>query len=343
MALSRTAKQLLAQRADTLPSTEECQALVRDYLARTGLTQQAFAHRIRRSVQSLWYWFKGDYERICASGDINLRATIVDFIEQNPIGVEEDSPFDRGKLYETANVKLLREDFYQALDRARIVLRHGNPGTQKSFAAKQIIAELNRMDAAKNGHGRRAYYIYCRHGMTAFQFMRRLAQACGVPCATNIDDTINNLRFEFRGRRVCLWLDEAHHLDYNCLEVVRELNDQPPHFGLMITGSHDLVQRFDGFAMEQWRERLQVMSTLPSITREEARMILNTELPYLKANLVEEFINEAITKDRAALMKEAHATHLKEVPPYISARNLFWTIRETQDKRAAAKKGGANA
>ena len=69
--------------------------------------------------------------------------------------------------------------------------------------------------------------------MTPYQLMRHIVRSCGVPSAVNVDDTINNLRHEFRGRRAMLWLDEAQHLNVGCLEIVRELNDESPHFGLV--------------------------------------------------------------------------------------------------------------
>jgi hypothetical protein len=39
------------------------------------------------------------------------------------------------------------------------------------------------------------------------------------------------------------------------------------------------------------------------------------------------------------MVKEAHALRIEKANPYISARNLFWNIREVQDQRQA--KGGA--
>ena len=328
MALTRTARALLKKRS--LPSTEDAQRIVRDYVARTGLSMQIYAHRVGYSPTTLNYWFNGQYSRV-SKDDRALIASQLDYIEANPIVPEADIS---GQLHETGNVRRLRESFYLALDRARIVVLHGNPGTQKSFVSRYLIADLNRVDAAKNGHGRRAYYVYCRQGMTPFQLMKRIARACGVPGGCTIDDTINNLRHDFRGRRVVLLLDESQHLDTACLETIRELNDEAPHFGLLLLGSHDLREKFEGFSMEQWRSRLDILDSLPGISREEARAIVARELPYLKDASVEKFLSQAVVKDRGALVKEAHVHQVDKAEPYISARDLFWNIRNTQEARA---------
>jgi hypothetical protein len=60
---------------------------------------------------------------------------------------------------------------------------------------------------------------------------------------------------------------------------VRELNDEQPHFGLLLTGSHDLKEKFEGFRMEQWRSRLHILDSLPGISREEGRQIVPRNCP----------------------------------------------------------------
>jgi hypothetical protein len=198
MALTRARSARLKRR--NLPTTAGSQALVRDYIARTGLTMQAFCHRIGYSAVTLHYWFNNQYEPRFQRRSPAHRS------HHRLHGAHPVSRRRRyfRRLHETENSRRLREDFYLALDRARIVVRHGNPGTQKSFVLKYLIAELNRMDAAKNGHGRRAHRIYCREGIKPMQLMRRVAQACGVPSGTNVDSTIMNLRHDFAGRRALL-------------------------------------------------------------------------------------------------------------------------------------------
>ena len=145
-----------------------------------------------------------------------------------------------GKLYETENARLLRRYFYEALDHGRAYYLYGAPGTQKTYVLQHLIAELNRSEIAKNGEGRRAYYIYVRQGIHSLDLMKRVAQSCGAIGMGTVDRILRNLRFDLSQRKVLLVFDEAQHLSIECLETLRELLDQPPHCGLLFAGTHEL-------------------------------------------------------------------------------------------------------
>src|SRR5205823_821387 len=112
------------------------------------------------------------------SNDSTLRAAITKFIEAHPVDLPEQV---EGKLHETENVRVLRKYFVEALNRARAYYVEGDPGTQKSFVLRHLVAELNRTELSKNGHGRRAYYVYCPSNVRPVQLVKLIAQACGTP------------------------------------------------------------------------------------------------------------------------------------------------------------------
>lgn len=315
----------------SLPPSKQVIAEARDYMARSGLTLQQFAHRLGYATSSLKNWLNGCYDSV-ASHDRMIRARFLDYQATNPIDV--DGGGVDGQLYETENVRLLREDFYRALDESVIVVRHGNPGTQKSYVSQFLIAELNRSEAPKNGHGRRAFRIYCGLNETPLGLMRRVAKACAVPGANRVADIITALQFDYRRRKSLLVFDEAQHLTEQCLEVVRELNDEPPHFGLMFLGSHDLQEKFSGFQMEQLRSRLDILESLPGMTRKEASDAVRGELPWLKTDSVAEFVSGCVVSDKGAIAKEARVRGSKAVE-YVSARDLFRNIAETKRRKLA--------
>src|SRR5664279_2381403 len=97
-----------------------------------------------------------------------IRTAIRDFIAAHPIAAPA---VGSGKLYETENARLLRRYFYEALDHGRAYYLYGAPGTQKTYVLQHLIAELNRSEIAKNGEGRRAYYIYVRQGIHSLDLM----------------------------------------------------------------------------------------------------------------------------------------------------------------------------
>jgi len=46
---------------------------------------------------------------------------------------------------------------------------YGAPGTQKTHVLQHLIAELNRSEIAKNGAGRRAFYVYVLQGVRSLE------------------------------------------------------------------------------------------------------------------------------------------------------------------------------
>ena len=176
-----------------------------------------------------------------------IRTAIRDFIAAHPIAAPAISS---GKLYETENARLLRRYFYEALDHGRAYYLYGAPGTQKTYVLQHLIAELNRSEIAKNGEGRRAYYVYVRQGIHSLDLMKRVAESCGAVGMGTVDRILRNLRFDLSQRKVLLVFDEAQHLSIECLETIRELLDQPPHCGLLFAGTHELEAIFTRQTLE---------------------------------------------------------------------------------------------
>lgn len=239
-------------------------------------------------------------------------------------------PASTGKLYPTENARLLRRYFYEALDHRRAYYVYGAPGTQKTYVLQQLIAELNRSEVAKNGRGRRAYYVYVRQGIRSLDLMKRVAESCGAIGVGAIDRILRNLRFDLGERTVLLVFDEAQHLSLECLETIRELLDQPPHCGLLFAGTHELEEIFTRQAveLEQWRSRFHAGQALPGISEEEAAEIVHSELG---GELSHRKMQKLISKSRISDLRGG-GKHT-----YVSARRLFWVIRELQTAQGSAK------
>jgi type II secretory pathway predicted ATPase ExeA len=120
-----------------------------------------------------------------------------------------------------------------------------------------------------------------------------------------------------------LVFDEAQHLSIECLETLRELLDQPPHCGLLFAGTHELEAIFtrQALELEQWRSRFHAGQALPGISEEEAATIVHSELGL---GLSQRKIQKLISKSRITDLRNG-GQH-----SYVSARRLFWVIRELQ-------------
>jgi DNA transposition AAA+ family ATPase len=286
-----------------LALNEAAIAAIQDYMGRTGLSPALFAQRIGYTARTLKAFLGGYYHQVAGSG-ANIRKAADEFMRTNPVVAPTTV---NGELYDTANVRVIRDTFEKLLPKPVAYMIYAPPGSQKTFALQNEVARFNQQELAKNGHGRRAFYIYARQGIKPRALMKRVAAACGTLGSHDVDLTLNGLRWEFRTRRVLLIVDEAQHLSLECFEILRELLDQPPFFSLLFAGSHDLKQTFDRFSatLEQWNSRIIDKVRLPGLERAEAEGIIRRELadflqrlnaPESKL-LIKELINNSTTKD----------------------------------------------
>jgi DNA transposition AAA+ family ATPase len=325
MAISYARRKALLARGD-LPASAKVRELTKDYIERSGMSPAEFGLRISYSPESIYKFLRNTYADV-AGTDAPLRSAVLDFIGAHPLDAEDGDA--KGRLYETENVRLLRKYFHAALESGFAYYVDGGPGSQKTFVLQHLIAELNRREI-NDGTGKRAYYVYCRPEMTPKALLKRIAAACAVSGIGDIDHVIRNLRFEFAKRRVIICLDEAQHLERSIasLETIRELLDRPPYFGLLFAGSHGLRDMFEKRALllEQWTSRLRAGKSLPGIHRSEAETIIRSELGAIVSRpQIDRLIKQSTTRDL-----RAGAEHT-----YISARRLFWSLREIKQRASA--------
>ncbi|MBZ5533077.1 MAG: ATP-binding protein [Acidobacteriia bacterium] len=286
-------------------------------MALSGLGEQDLAKRVNYSHATLNLFLNNRYHEV-SGDDSAICAAVESFMQAEPVSLETET---EGALYETENVRLLRKYFYEALDWGVPYYFRGAPGTQKSFVLRSLVAELNRQDLVKNGHGRRAFYIYCSQGIRPTQLMKDVAIAARSISTGDTRRIFRNLRFDLRGRKSLFIFDEAQHLDIPCLETVRELHDMPPHSGLLFAGSHEIETTFNRLDMEQWASRLRKGAELPGIQEDEAEKIIRAELGP-KAN-VKYLVSNSYAKD----LRKGRETK------YISARYLFGGINKIRRDR----------
>jgi len=314
-----------------LPAYEDAIARIRDYLAKSQLTIDHFAFHLGYSGQTLDRFLQGNYQEGTTRSTKLLTKIAIDFMDKYPPGMGEDA---RGKVYETENVLTLRKWFDFCQDRGKMACIYGGPGSQKTFAAEHIIAEQRRQDFAVGLTAKRAFYVYCSQDIRPAELIRKLMEAAALPVAGQMQRNLTALRFALRGRRAIFVFDEAQHLSIPCLEVVRELNDQRPHFGIMLLGSHNLRNLFAhrSAELEQWNSRISQAIELPGIGDEAAREIVRQELGAV-----------ALTDTKVArLLKSCMVldSYSREKRQYLSIRKLFGSLEFIKEGAAQAVAGG---
>ena len=292
-------------------SADEVRRLARSFMTRTGMAPADFARRIGYHYATLNQYMLGKYRRGIGSKEAAITEAILQLLD----GHRESSPDEfTGQLYETAALGIMRAMFQQLCDSPCIVLCYAPPGSGKTEGARALIPQFRSPEVEIRR-------IYCRAAITRRDLMRRIAVACGSIADIGIERTIANLRYDYAGRRVVLYFDEAQHLSVECLETVRELHDEL-HWSLCFAGSHQLDRIFLRWAgeLEQLERRVTDKVMLPAVTAQEVKEIIAAELPGLAATKIHALIEQSHVEIRGD----------EGVNRYLSIGRVMGVVREMQ-------------
>jgi hypothetical protein len=306
-------------RALGLPSDAEIIRRTRSFVLHAGLTLNELADMASLNSSSLRVFLSGHYDahKPADSNTLPIRAALKQVIDKHEMALPV-APDTRH--YSTAEYESVRRSMWAALRQGTAFLVDGPPGTQKTYTFRRVAEEINR---SKEG---RAVYLYTRVDHSPQSFLTEACTEAGIPNRGTIDQLLRKLRFFLGGQRTLLIVDEAQHLSLQGMEVLRQLLDTPPYFGVALGGSHDLSMRLRAWQMEQWRSRLRRAHLLKGLTTGEVYEILATELgPMQMAD-----INASIADATVTAVRD------KKSFTYISARNLFFAIEDARQMIAEA-------
>jgi DNA transposition AAA+ family ATPase len=302
-----------------LPDDVETIRRARAFLLTSGLTIGELADLAALNPSSLRVFLSGNYasHRPNDCNTLAVRAALKQAMDVHEVKAHVAPA---GRHYGTADYEAIRESMWSALREGTAFLVDGPPGTQKTYTFRRVAEEINA-----SGEGK-AVYVYARVEHSPQSFLVEACTEAGIPNRGNIDQLIRKLRFFLGSKRVLLLVDEGQHLGLNGLEVLRQLLDTPPYFGVGIGGSHDLSVRLASWQMEQWRSRLRRTHVLSGLQTTEASMILQAELGRMNAQDVKDSIQDATVT----------AVRDKRSFNYVSARNLFFAIQDARKAIAQA-------
>lgn len=328
MALSAKRKKELALM--TLPSDDEMRTRVESFLRSSGLSRSEMASLIGYSYSSLTLYLNDNYgsHHRTEGNTAEIRATLKEFMDLHEV---QNSFYFSGTHHQTTAYLDVRTAALNALAKGTAYLLDGPPGTEKTWCLRQVEREVNC-----TGLGR-AIYVYARVRHSPQSFLQEICAAACIPNKGGIDQLLRKLRYFLAKGRIVLIVDEAQHLDHAGLEVLRQLLDLPPHFGVILAGSHDLTQRLSHWQMEQWRSRLRKTLYLNGPSQQEARTILRAEL----GDMSDIDCDETIMSCRATAQRAQMVGGKQVNQPftYISARDLFGAIERA--KECLTKAGAA--
>lgn len=297
---------------------DEVRREVQLYTRRAGVTLGEIAHQMGYARNSiLQFCSQARYGEGEGEGfALKIRA----FIKANA----PEIPALPGKLYRTKNVAIIDEQISN-VQRGHWALVYGPPGTQKSFVFEYRMAEAFRDSLEPT-----VIYVYAHQDMAPLALLREVGLGVGAYLSNSRHQMVRSILRELKGRRspLALIIDEAQHLAkrLDTLEVLRELGDRG-RIGLLVAGHdnvEDLFRPQRGGYLEQWRSRIeQHRRRLPGLTESEAREIIAAECGALPL------------KTQGILINDSRVEDLRGKSRYISARRLFNSIRDLNEKRDA--------
>ncbi len=309
-----------------LPPDAEMIRRSRAFAMGAGLTIADLADMAGLNPNSLRVYLAGCYDQHCRaeSSTLPVRAALKQVIDRYEIAHPVDL---KAAHYSTMEYEAIRKSMLSALRKGTAVLVDGPPGTQKTYTFRRVAEEINR-----SGEGR-AVYVYARIDVSPQNFLIEACTEAGIPNRGKIDQLIRKLRFFLGGKRTLLIVDEVQHLGIEGMEILRQLLDTPPYFGVALGGSHDISVRLKDWRMQQWHSRLRRTHILNSLSEAEAKHILTAELGPLHPSDLASIIQGAMAPSR----------RFNKDFTYISARKLFFAIEDARQMIAEARQETAAA
>jgi DNA transposition AAA+ family ATPase len=303
-----------------------CYTKVRDavnaYLSRADISHAELAEQINYGKSSIHTFMQGRYP---AGDDSYIRAELWDFMERHPL---ESKTRAKAQLFETENFRHIQKYFRRATEFGEWVLLYGPPGTQKSFVLDHLICEQHREKRL------RAVYVYASHEMRPLAMLKRIGREMGAPIRVSAKERLLNIvvnSFRQREDVPAIVIDEAQHLNVNCLETIRELHDIGG-CGVVLAGSHMLYRGFMAPErkghLEQLLSRIDHRDELPGLRESEVGEIAERELG---KKLGEKFLKELVG---SCLVDDIFAG--TETRSYLSVRRLVKQLAQYKAKREVA-------
>jgi DNA transposition AAA+ family ATPase len=241
------------------------------WMEERGYSQRKVAQAIGFSDATLSMYRSGQYV-----GDVKkLEADILNFLQRDA----ERKAVNKLKLQFTAtiNSKRLFDLTRMAHIEGEITVVTGDAGTGKTSAAQEYVRRHKD-----------AILIEADMGYTAKILFKELAHRLNLPQLGNIHDLFEDVCQKLKDSGRLIIIDEAEHLPYRALELLRRVHDKA-EIGLTLIGLPLLLANLRGKRGEyaQLYSRVGAHIRLETITVDDTAKILETVFP--GAGLAKEF------------------------------------------------------
>lgn len=241
----------------------DLRAQLADLMKTRGYSQTAVSRRLGISTAALSQWIAGRYVGDSKSIDERVRQLIDRERERMRTGNKE-LPFSRtegaSRVLEACRIGHIENE---------IAVITGEAGTGKTSAARQYTAQNQGV-----------ILVEADLGYTAKVLFQELHRACGYSGQGVIHDMFTDVVNKLRDSGRLIIVDEAEHLPYRALELVRRIYDKAG-IGIVLMGLPRLLQNLRGKRGEyaQLYSRVGLAVKLKDLNRRDVQTIVESVLP----------------------------------------------------------------
>ncbi len=243
-------------------SKQSMQEQLKQYMEDNGLSMTAITRGVDYSPAAISQWFNGTYDGSSA----NIDDAVKEFLElqqERKSMPKQEMPFVQISTYKKINevARMCHLD-------GEIGVIYGEAGLGKTMAVKRY-AEKNK----------KAILIEADLGLTVKTLFRELHEIVGLDGEGSVHDMFEGIVERLKGSGRFIIIDEAEHLPYRALDLVRRVYDKAG-VGILLVGMPRLIKNLRGYRGEY----AQLFS----------RVSIAVKLDELKSNDTQEIVGAAI-------------------------------------------------
>jgi DNA transposition AAA+ family ATPase len=246
-----------------MENNEQLRTRLRDLMDQQGVSLTAVAKAIGHSTATISQWLGGTYP-----GNVQrIDRAIESFLKRER--ERSDAPKHTIPFHMTSIAEKVFEIARIAHLDGEIMVIYGNAGIGKTMALKEY-AEQNPD----------VILIRANLGFTARVLFLELSKELGTDTQGSIQDLFKNVVSKLRGSGRLIIVDEAEHLPYRALELLRTVYDEAG-IGVLLAGMHKLIHNLRGKKGEysQLYSRIGMAVPLDTLTPDDSREIVASMIP----------------------------------------------------------------
>ena len=228
-----------------------------------GITQSSIARSLNVSAATLSQWLKGEYNGNVANIDKKVKAWLEVEAERrhSPNTIPFRLTHNAKKVFEVARICHVDKE---------IGVITGEAGLGKTVALREYTRRYDD-----------DILIEADHGYTAKTLFQELCQRAGLEPGRQLHPMLEAVVEKLSGTHRMVIVDEAEHLPYRALELLRRLHDKA-NIGLLLVGMPILYGNIKGKKIDfaQLYSRVGLYTNLQKLSTKDVELLVTAVYPH---------------------------------------------------------------